>query len=200
MGTLELEAFPLGLHPDGPVLQEFQAHGPIMPNPRPWGWEEASFERLGDPRALPQAALARLKAPSPWTLLHHLRQELLFGEAPLEEVAGAVEPYLLHEARGVRILAGYLLLFLRLLEGGRRAAGELLLGLLPQLGPGSYPAFLPEGALALRGRPEGWAFLEGARVYLQGEEKEGVYALALGLFYWPRPQAYPHLERAARFL
>ncbi len=93
-----------------------------------------AYERLGDPRALPQAALARLKAPSPWTLLHHLRQELLFGEAPLEGMAGAVEPYLLHEARGVRLLAGYLLLFLRLLEGGRRAAGELLLGLLPQLG------------------------------------------------------------------
>ncbi|RTH28116.1 hypothetical protein CSW38_01835, partial [Thermus scotoductus] len=37
-----------------------------------------ALERLGRPEALAHAALARLKDPSPWTTLHHLRLELFF--------------------------------------------------------------------------------------------------------------------------
>jgi hypothetical protein len=107
------------------------------------------LERLGRPEALAHAALARLKAPSPWTRLHHLRLELFFGALPLPEVLEEGEEFLLHELPGVRLLAGHTLALAHLLRGQPRRARTLLQGLLPLLGPGSLPSFLVLGALAL---------------------------------------------------
>jgi hypothetical protein len=108
-----------------------------------------ALERLGRPQALGHAALARLKDPSPWTTLHHLRLELLFGAKPLLEVLEEAEPFLPHPFPGVRLLAGHTLALAHLLRGSPRRAGNLLRGLLPLLGPPSFASFLVLGALAL---------------------------------------------------
>lgn len=76
-----------------------------------------ALERLGRPEALAHAALARLKDPSPWTTLHHLRLELLFGTKPFPEVLEEAEPFLPHPFPGVRMLAGHTLALTHLLRG-----------------------------------------------------------------------------------
>ncbi len=140
-----------------------------------------ALERLGRPQALAHAALARLKDPSPWTTLHHLRLELLFGDLPLSQVLEEAEPFLLHEARGVRILAAHTLALAHLLRGSPRRARNLLRGLLPLLGPQSLASFLVLGALALD-PPEVRLLLEGARAFLPREGWPwGFYLLARGL-------------------
>jgi hypothetical protein len=138
------------------------------------------LERLGRPEALAHAALARLKAPSPWTRLHHLRLELFFGALPLPEVLEEGEEFLLHELPGVRLLAGHTLALAHLLRGQPRRARTLLQGLLPLLGPGSLPSFLVLGALALeplRAR----LLLEAAQVGPQAGWSQGFLLLAQGL-------------------
>lgn len=89
-----------------------------------------ALERLGRPEALAHAALARLKDPSPWTTLHHLRLELLFGTKPFPEVLEEAEPFLPHPFPGVRMLAGHTLALTHLLRGSPRRAKNLLRGLL----------------------------------------------------------------------
>ncbi|WP_172957344.1 hypothetical protein [Thermus scotoductus] len=138
------------------------------------------LERLGRPEALAHAALARLKAPSPWTRLHHLRLELFFGALPLPEVLEEGEEFLLHELPGVRLLAGHTLALAHLLRGQPRRARTLLQGLLPLLGPGSLPSFLVLGALALeplRAR----LLLEAAQAGPQAGWSQGFLLLAQGL-------------------
>lgn len=108
-----------------------------------------ALERLGRPEALAHAALARLKDPSPWTTLHHLRLELLFGTKPFPEVLEEAEPFLPHPFPGVRMLAGHTLALTHLLRGSSRRAKNLLRGLLPLLEPPSLASFLVLGALAL---------------------------------------------------
>ncbi len=108
-----------------------------------------ALERLGRPEALAHAALARLKDPSPWTILHHLRLELLFGTKPLPEVLEEAEPFLPHPFPGVRLLVGHTLALTHLLRGSPRRAKNLLRGLLPLLEPPSLASFLVLGALAL---------------------------------------------------
>jgi hypothetical protein len=75
-----------------------------------------ALERLGRLEALAHAALARLKDPSPWTILHHLRLELFFGAKPLPEVLEEAEPFLPHPFPGVRLLAGHTLALAHLLR------------------------------------------------------------------------------------
>ncbi len=108
-----------------------------------------ALERLGRPEALAHAALARLKDPSPWTILHHLRLELFFGAKPLPEVLEEAEPFLPHPFPGVRMLAGHTLALTHLFRGSPRRAKNLLRGLLPLLEPPSLANFLVLGALAL---------------------------------------------------
>ena len=140
-----------------------------------------ALERLGRPQALAHAALARLKDPSPWTTLHHLRLELLFGAKPLLEVLEEAEPFLPHPFPGVRLLAGHTLALAHLLRGSPRRAGNLLRGLLPLLGPPNLASFLVLGALALD-PPEARLLLEGAQAFLPREGWPwGFYLLARGL-------------------
>jgi len=140
-----------------------------------------ALERLGRPEALAHAALARLKDPSPWTTLHHLRLELFFGTTPLPPVLEEAEPFLPHPSPGVRLLAGHTLALAHLLRGNRGRAGNLLRGLLPLLAPPSLASFLVLGALALD-PPEVRLLLEGAQVFLPREGWPwGFYLLARGL-------------------
>jgi hypothetical protein len=140
-----------------------------------------ALERLGRPQALAHAALARLKDPSPWTTLHHLRLELLFGAKPLLEVLEEAEPFLPHPFPGVRLLAGHTLALAHLLRGSPRRAGNLLRGLLPLLGPPGLASFLVLGALALD-PSEARLLLEGAQAFLPREGWAwGFYLLARGL-------------------
>ena len=140
-----------------------------------------ALERLGRPEALAHAALARLKDPSPWTTLHHLRLELLFGTKPFPEVLEEAEPFLPHPFPGVRMLAGHTLALTHLLRGSSRRAKNLLRGLLPLLEPPSLASFLVLGALALD-PPEVRLLLEGAKAFLPREGWPwGFYLLARGL-------------------
>lgn len=140
-----------------------------------------ALERLGRPEALAHAALARLKDPSPWTILHHLRLELFFGAKPLPEVLEEAEPFLPHPFPGVRMLAGHTLALTHLLRGSPRQAKNLLRGLLPLLEPPSLANFLVLGALALD-PPEVRLLLEGAKAFLPREGWPwGFYLLARGL-------------------
>lgn len=140
-----------------------------------------ALERLGRPEALAHAALARLKDPSPWTTLHHLRLELLFGTKPFPEVLEEAEPFLPHPFPGVRMLAGHTLALTHLLRGSPRRAKNLLRGLLPLLEPPSLASFLVLGALALD-PPEVRLLLEGAKAFLPREGWPwGFYLLARGL-------------------
>ncbi|WP_241374266.1 hypothetical protein [Thermus arciformis] len=140
-----------------------------------------ALERLGRPEALAHAALARLKDPSPWNVLHHLRLELLFGTKPLPEVLEEAEPFLPHPFPGVRMLAGHTLALTHLFRGSPRRAKNLLRGLLPLLEPPSLANFLVLGALALD-PPEVRLLLEGAKAFLPREGWPwGFYLLARGL-------------------
>ncbi|WP_117238095.1 hypothetical protein [Thermus sediminis] len=140
-----------------------------------------ALERLGRPEALAHAALACLKDPSPWTTLHHLRLELLFGTKLLLEVLEEAEPFLPHPFPGVRLLAGHTLALAHLLRGSPRRAGNLLRGLLPLLAPQRLASLLVLGALALD-PPELRLLLEGARAFLRQEGWPwGFYLLARGL-------------------
>jgi hypothetical protein len=159
-----------------------------------------TLERLGRKEALAHAALARLQAPSPWTLLHHLRLELLFGRMALEEVEQAAVRLLPHPTRGVRLLAGHTLVLCHLLQGEQAQAGEVLLALLPSCGPGSFSSFLVEGVLALKGRPEVHLLLESAAAYAQDREGHGLLCLAEGLYLFPQVSAAPFLQKAALLL
>ncbi|MBS3934196.1 MAG: hypothetical protein KGZ35_07555 [Truepera sp.] len=159
-----------------------------------------TLERLGRQEALAHAALARLQAPSPWTLLHHLRLELLFGRMVLEEVEQTAVRLLPHPTRGVRLLAGHTLVLCHLLQGEQAQAGEVLLALLPSCGPGSFASFLVEGVMALKGRPEMHLLLESAAAWAKDSEDHGLLCLAEGLYLFPQAAAEPLLEEAALLL
>ncbi|GGN02609.1 hypothetical protein GCM10007092_16140 [Thermus composti] len=139
-----------------------------------------ALERLGRPEALAHAALARLKDPSPWTRLHHLRLELFFGSLPLPEILEEAEGFLPHEFPGVRLLAGHTLALAHLLRGNPQRARTLLQGLLPLLGPGSLASFLVLGALALKPL-EARLLLEAAQAHPQEGWPQGFTLLARGL-------------------
>ncbi|WP_135255728.1 hypothetical protein [Thermus caldilimi] len=154
-------------------------------------------ELLGQEAALAHAALAQAKWPTPWTYLHRLRLELLFGKMPLGEVLAGAESYTFHPYPGVRLLAGFTLLLAHLLRGRREQAAAAMRGLLPSLGPGAYGSFLGEGVLALLGEPELALLLEGAKAALP-EGRQGYLALGRGLALWEAypEEAYPHLTEA----
>ncbi|GAB5603164.1 hypothetical protein FJNA_16900 [Thermus sp. FJN-A] len=140
-----------------------------------------ALERLGRPEALGHAALARLRDPSPWNVLHHLRLELFFGTLPPLEVLEEAEPFLPHPFPGVRMLAGHTLALAHLLRGSPKRAKNLLRGLLPRLEPQNLASFLVLGALALD-PPEARLLLEGAWAFLPREGWPwGFYLLARGL-------------------
>jgi hypothetical protein len=157
-----------------------------------------ALERLGRPQALAHAALARLKDPSPWTTLHHLRLELLFSAKPLLEVLEEAEPFLPHPFPGVRLLAGHTLALAHLLRGSPRRAGNLLRGLLPLLGPPSLASFLVLGALALD-PSEARLLLEGPRPSSPGRAGPGGFTSSPGgLGRGTRPPSSPPTASCGR--
>ena len=156
-----------------------------------------AFERLGRDEALAHAALAHARWPTPWTHLHHLRLELLFGDMPLEEILAGAEGYSLHPWPGVRLVAGWTLLVAHLMRGRKERAASIMKGLLPNLDGSVYGSFLAEGTLALLGEPELRLLQEGARLYTS-EADLGYLALSRGLAQWEGApeEAASHLQEA----
>lgn len=112
-----------------------------------------TLRRMGRFReALSWASLAALRIASPFYLLEELALETLAGEKPLGALEKALAPLQAHGARGVRLHATWLQVWLRLMNGDR--VSDLLSGLLALLPAHNLAYVLPLAVIALKKEEE----------------------------------------------
>lgn len=162
--------------------------------------------RLGRVKeALPHASLALLHQPDPLYQLDWVALALLADDhIPLETLADQITPLLEHPLKAVRLEAINRLALIRLAQQQPEAAQELFETLLPLLTPQQLPFHAPLGLAIYRAanRQE-----QGIRLALASQLSaqlsplhQGMAALALGLAYFPQPQAIEPLQAACNLL
>jgi hypothetical protein len=188
-GVVALEAALKGFA--GPVQEEAQLAYALA----------HTLRRLGDfPQALAWASRAVLLSPDhPYYRLQELTLLAYTAQEPLAQLWQALPPFLAHQARGVRIYALWLSLFLQGLEGS--ANEETLAALLREAGGLSYE--LPLLAMIYRraSRTSGLArLLRAGRTWVQAPLSQALLDLAEGLYYFPQEEALPLLASALPLL